>query len=91
MTPNCPSDQRGAAFHSPDDDAPFRPRTMLKSHLALMYFPHSTPHAATQVLRRWMNRCGPMQEELRALGYDRHRKYLLSREVAVVVRHLGDP
>ena len=32
-----------------------------------------------------------MQKELRAIGYDKNRQYLLKAEVEVIVKYLGEP
>lgn len=75
------------------DAAPpaFRPHVYPKSELASLYFPRSTPHTALQNLSRWIARCQPLREGLEALGYDKHRKYYLTPEVELIVRHLGEP
>lgn len=69
----------------------FRPHVYPKSELASLYFPHSAPHTALQNLSRWIARCKPLREGLEELGYDKYRKYYLTPEVELIVRHLGEP
>ena len=85
----------------------FRPIVMSKSELALLYFPTITmqtsrylvgtfvelitPESATNRLMRWIYSCPPLLQELEATGYHRSQKLLTSRQVALIVAHLGVP
>ncbi|MDN0071304.1 DUF4248 domain-containing protein [Bacteroides caecigallinarum] len=69
----------------------FRLRTYKKNELAMMYFPDVSKAAASRNFRRWIKNCPPMMKELEAMGYDKNRQYLLKAEVAVIVKHLGEP
>lgn len=69
----------------------FHPFSMKKSELALLYFPESTPAVGTNRLMRWVHSCPPLMEELEAAGYHRSQKLLMSRQVSLITRHLGDP
>ncbi len=69
----------------------FRPRTYKKNELAMMYFPDVSKDAASRNFRRWIRQCPDMQKELRAIGYDKNRQYLLKAEVEVIVKYLGEP
>lgn len=69
----------------------FRPRTYKKNELAMMYFPDVSKDAASRNFRRWIRQCPDMQKELRAVGYDKNRQYLLKAEVEVIVKYLGEP
>lgn len=69
----------------------FRPVSMKKSELALLYFPQSTPSVGTNRLMRWIHSCPPLMKELESTGYHRSQKYLTSRQVSLITRHLGDP
>ncbi len=69
----------------------FRPIVMSKSELALLYFPTITPESATNRLMRWIYSCSPLLQELEATGYHRSQKLLTSRQVALIVAHLGVP
>ena len=64
----------------------FRLRTYKKNELAMMYFPDVSKAAASRNFRRWIRNCPPMMKEL-----DENRQYLLKAEVAVIVKHLGEP
>ena len=52
-----------------------------KAELAELYSPGRTAAAALQTLYRWMRRNMLLQEELN----------FLKHEVAIIVRHLGEP
>ena len=69
----------------------FRPFSMKKSELALRYFPHSASLVATNRLMRWIHGCHPLMKELEGTGYHRFQKYLTSRQVSLIVAHLGLP
>ena len=69
----------------------FRLRTYKKNELALMYFPDVSKDAASRNFRRWIRPCPDMQKELRTIGYDKNRQYLLKAEVEVIVKYLGEP
>lgn len=64
---------------------------MMKRELALLYFPEAMPPVATNRLMRWIHGCPPLLAELEAVGYHRSQKWLTSRQVALIVRHLGNP
>ncbi|MFR5759213.1 MAG: DUF4248 domain-containing protein [Bacteroides cellulosilyticus] len=46
---------------------------------------------ATNRLMRWIYDCPPLMMELETVGYHRSQKLLTSRQVSLIVRHLGDP
>ena len=69
----------------------FHPISMKKSELALLYFPESMPAVATNRLMRWIHGCPPLMKELESTGYHRPQKLLTSRQVSLIVPHLGDP
>lgn len=69
----------------------FNLRSYNKTELALMYSPESSPSTALQCLTRWIKHCGPLMEELEAMGYNKYRHTLFRHEVAAIVRHLGEP
>lgn len=69
----------------------FELRPYRKTELALMYFPESTKETAVRLLLRWMKEDAKIMEELNAMGYNKHRQYLLKREVEVIVKYLGEP
>ena len=59
--------------------------------VALLYSPGRTAAAALQTLYRWMRRNMLLQEELNEAGYNKFRHSFLKHEVAIIVRHLGEP
>lgn len=65
--------------------------SLTKSQLARYYFPESSTAVATNHLMRWVHSCTPLMEELEAAGYCRSQKWLTARQVALIVRHLGEP
>ena len=62
-----------------------------KAELAELYSPGRTAAAALQTLYRWMRRNMLLQEELNEAGYNKCRHSFLKHEVAIIVRHLGEP
>lgn len=64
---------------------------MLKSQLALQYFPHSEVHTALRQLMRWIHRCPTLLEELQATGYTNCSRNLTYRQVELIKQHLGAP
>lgn len=68
-----------------------KPISMMKSELALLYFPHSNPKAATRRLMRWINLCSQLVESLRTTGYRTSQKVFTSRQVTLIFEYLGAP
>ena len=66
-------------------------RPYAKAELASLYSPHVAPDSAMKTLKRWINGCPLLVEELRALRYQPHRHSFLKPEVEANVRHLGEP
>ena len=66
-------------------------RPYAKAELASLYCPHVAPDSAMKTLKRWINGCPLLVEELRALRYQPHRHSFLKPEVEAIVRHLGEP
>ena len=62
-----------------------------KAEQAELYSPGLTAAAALQTLYRWMRRNMLLQEELNEAGYNKFRHSFLKHEVAIIVRHLGEP
>lgn len=62
-----------------------------KAELAELYNPGRSAAAALQTLYRWMQRNIPLMEELKAAGYNKFRHSFLRHEVAIIVKHLGEP
>ncbi len=62
-----------------------------KSELALMYFPDSDPHVATNHLAQWIKRCPPLVAALASCYQSRHAKYFSAQAVRYIIEYLGEP
>ena len=69
----------------------FKVRSYTKKELALFYFPDASPHTAVNRLMRWINRNAPLLVGLEGLGYCKTARWFTSREVRLIVEHLGEP
>ena len=69
----------------------FTLRAYAKCELAQLYAPHSTPSTAVRNLNRWIRYCKPLLVELKDLHYNPRRHCFMKREVAAIVKHLGEP
>lgn len=73
-------------------DGAFKIRPYSKKELALTYFPHmNDPHAATCKLMRMINLCLPLVEKLERNGYTKMAKTFTSKEVEMIIEHIGEP
>ena len=73
------------------DEEIFSGGTCARRVLAGMYFPEAEASVAVRRLKRWMDRCQPLQEELAAVDYRPHRHWFSAREVALILAYLGEP
>jgi hypothetical protein len=65
--------------------------SMTKTELAMLYAPDLTPHSAVNRLARWMA-CNPLlMAALRRTGYRKTARRFSPRQVALIVRYLGEP
>lgn len=65
---------------------------MLKSTLALLYFPQSSsPRIARQHLMRWVKNARGLQAELADLGYQKYQKRLSTEQRKIIEDYLGEP
>ena len=62
-----------------------------KQELAMMYFPYASKACAGRNLRRWIHNCKGLYDKLLEVGYDKKRRFYLSREVRVIIEFLGEP
>lgn len=63
-----------------------------KRELAECYFPDApSSHAAVAHLMAWVKGCRPLWEKLQEGGYNKNAKYFNSKEVLLIVSHLGEP
>ena len=74
------------------DDTSFPLRTYGKSELALLYFPTAqSAHTAVNHLMSWIRRYKGLLQALEAMGYRKSAKCFTPKEVAEIVRCLGEP
>ncbi len=66
-------------------------RNYTKKELALLYFPDASPHTAVNRLMRWITRCTPLMEALRAAHYRDTERSFTPKQVECIVRFLGEP
>ena len=72
-------------------DQPFDIRTYKKSELAHLYNPNVCLKVALQILRRWIVYNLPLLQELEQEGYRARNRLLSPRQVATIIRYLGEP
>ena len=74
------------------DDTSFPLRTYGKSELALLYFPTAqSAHTAVNHLMSWIRRYKGLLQTLEAMDYRKSAKCFTPKEVADIVRCLGEP
>ena len=75
-----------------NEDRAFKIHPYSKKELALMYFPHmDDPHAAVRKLMRMINLCRPLMKKLESNGYTKMAKAFTSKEVEMIIEHIGEP
>ncbi len=72
-------------------DADFKVRCYEKGELAQLFFPTLNRKTAGRKLKRWMDRCKPLMEEIQNEAYNRNCRYFSAREVRAIVYYLGEP
>ena len=72
-------------------DQPFHIRTYKKSELAHLYNPNECLKVALQILRRWIVYNLTLLQELEQEGYRARNRLLSPRQVATIIRYLGEP
>lgn len=74
------------------DNGTFPIHAYPKQELANAYFPTaSSSRVAVNHLMAWVRNCTPLWEALAEMGYNKNAKYFTSREVALIIQHLGEP
>ena len=73
------------------EEKAFTIRAYDKAELAELYNPERNTAAALQTLYRWIQKDITLKEELAQMGYNKYRHRFLKQEVAVIIRHLGEP
>lgn len=69
----------------------FRPKAYTKAELAMMYNPTQCITVALKTLARWIQSNPALVEELNAVSYNKYRRSFTPKEVAIIVRYLGEP
>lgn len=69
----------------------FQVRAYTKVELATLYNPAYCVTVALQTLSRWMRTNPLLMKELEAIGYNKYRRGFTPKEVATIVRYLGEP
>ena len=73
------------------EEKEFTIRAYDKAELASLYSPGRNAATALQTLYRWIQRNTQLKEELEEAGYNKFRHSFLRHEVAIIVKHLGEP
>jgi hypothetical protein len=66
-------------------------RSYAKSELAMLYFPNSNPHVATNHLTQWIKRCPPLVAALAGCYQSKNAKFFSPQAVRHIVEFLGEP
>ena len=66
-------------------------RNHSKTEPALLYFPDSHHHTASNHLMRWINRNRELCQALEARGYYRTSKHFTSIQVSIIFDYIGEP
>ena len=66
-------------------------RSYAKSELAMLYFPDSDPHVATNHLTQWIKKCPELVSALSDCHQSRFAKFYSAQAVRQIVKYLGEP
>jgi len=69
----------------------FQIRAYTKAELATLYNPAQCIAVALQTLSRWMRTNSMLMTELETIGYNKYRRGFTPKEVATIVKYLGEP
>lgn len=75
----------------PTDENPFQSKAFTKVELAILYNPTSCVTVALKTLSRWIKENEQLSAELDAICYNKYRRTFTPKEVAIIVRYLGEP
>ena len=64
---------------------------MTKKQLALAYAPDLSVGGAINRLRHWLHHNAALMDELRQTHYRETQHLLTARQVAIIMKHLGEP
>ena len=63
-------------------------REYTKKELACMLYPELSAPSASQQLRRNINTCRPLMDELRRHGYHKNKKRLTPRQLTLIIQYI---
>lgn len=66
-------------------------RSYTKVELSMLYNPELCVTLALKALSRWIRANSKLLEELDAVGYNKYRRTFTPKEVAIIIRYLGEP
>lgn len=66
-------------------------KSMTKKQLALAYAPDLSVGGAINRLRHWLHYNAALMDELRQTHYRETQHLLTARQVAIIMKHLGEP
>jgi hypothetical protein len=69
----------------------FRIKAYGLQELGMLYFPNSTPRAASSQLKKWINNNGKLLARMMEAGYYNGQKILTPKQVRIIVEHLDPP
>lgn len=69
----------------------FKVRAYSKAELATLYNPQECLTVALQTLSRWIRTNPTLMEELKNMNYNKYRRGFTPKEVAMIVKYLGEP
>jgi hypothetical protein len=61
-----------------------------RMELAMLYSPQLDPRAAWRKLKIWIEKCKPLAEELKQMGYTGHERIFTPKQVNRIVHYLGE-
>ncbi len=73
------------------DEFEYEVHACTKSELAQEYAPDLMPRSAVNRLVKWMKHNPMLWDELLQSGYMPQQKLLTSKQVAIIMHHLGEP
>jgi hypothetical protein len=69
----------------------FQAHTMSVRELAQQYFPSITPKSAATALREWIFSDQLLMQQLSENGFEKSKRVLSPKQVALIVERLGNP
>ena len=73
-----------------EDDVMNKTRGMQFWKAAMRYYPDFSRSTAVRRFREEIHNTPELLQELKRLGYDEHRRYFPPRQMAVIIKYLGE-